>query len=60
VRTGLETLLPTFDSSPVGLCDLALLYFAFASGSHRRYEIALADISDLRKTGDDGYLYRLE
>lgn len=60
VRTGLEAFLPTFDNSLVGLRDRALLYHAFASGKRRRSEIALADMRDLRKTGDEGYIYRLE
>jgi integrase len=49
-RPELEAMLAT--------CDL--LCFGFASGGRRRSEIAAADLRDLRKTGDEGYIYRLE
>ncbi|MET4727141.1 hypothetical protein ABIE09_000935 [Lysobacter enzymogenes] len=42
------------------LRDRALLCFGFASGGRRRSEIAAADMRDLRKVGEDGYIYRLE
>jgi integrase len=59
-RQELEAMLATCDDSLEGLRDRALLYFGFASGGRRRSEIAAADMRDLRKTGDEGYIYRLE
>lgn len=59
-RPELEAMLATCDDSLEGLRDRALLCFGFASGGRRRSEIAAADMRDLRKTGDDGYIYRLE
>lgn len=59
-RQELEAMLATCDETLEGLRDRALLCFGFASGGRRRSEIAAADIRDLRKTGDDGYIYRLE
>lgn len=59
-RVELEAMLATCDNSLEGLRDRALLCFGFASGGRRRSEIAAADIRDLRKVGDDGYIYRLE
>lgn len=56
----LEALLSTCDDSLEGLRDRALLCFGFASGGRRRSEIAAADIRDLRRIGESGYLYRLE
>lgn len=56
----LEAMLATCDGSLEGLRDRALLCFGFASGGRRRSEIAAADLRDLRKVGEDGYLYRLE
>ncbi|WP_277434988.1 site-specific integrase, partial [Stenotrophomonas acidaminiphila] len=56
----LEAMLATCDDSLEGLRDRALLCFGFASGGRRRSEIAAADMRDLRKVGDDGYIYRLE
>lgn len=53
-------MLATCDDSLEGLRDRALLCFGFASGGRRRSEIAAADMRDLRKTGDEGYIYRLE
>jgi site-specific recombinase XerD len=53
-------MLATCDDSLEGLRDRALLCFGFASGGRRRSEIAAADMRDLRKVGDDGYIYRLE
>lgn len=53
-------MLATCDDSLEGLRDRALLCFGFASGGRRRSEIAAADMRDLRKTGDDSYIYRLE
>lgn len=59
-RPELEAMLATCDDSLEGLRDRALLCFGFASGGRRRSEIAAADMQDLRKTGDESYLYRLE
>lgn len=59
-RAELEAMLATCDDSLEGLRDRALLCFGFASGGRRRSEIAAADMRDLRKVGDDGYIYRLE
>jgi len=59
-RAELEAMLATCDESLEGLRDRALLCFGFASGGRRRSEIAAADMRDLRKVGDDGYIYRLE
>lgn len=59
-RPELEAMLATCDDSLEGLRDRALLCFGFASGGRRRSEIAAADLRDLRKVGDDGYIYRLE
>ena len=59
-RAELEAMLATCDDSLEGLRDRALLCFGFASGGRRRSEIAAADLRDLRKTGEDGYIYRLE
>jgi len=59
-RTELEAMLATCDDSLEGLRDRALLCFGFASGGRRRSEIAAADMRDLRKVGEDGYIYRLE
>jgi len=59
-RQELEAMLATCDDSLEGRRDRALLCFGFASGGRRRSEIAAADMRDLRKTGDEGYIYRLE
>ena len=59
-RPELEAMLATCDDSLEGVRDRALLCFGFASGGRRRSEIAAADLRDLRKTGDEGYIYRLE
>jgi integrase len=60
-RPELEAMLATCDDSSLeGLRDRALLCFGFASGGRRRSEIAAADMRDLRKTGDESYIYRLE
>jgi integrase len=59
-RQELEAMLATCQDSLEGLRDRALLCFGFASGGRRRSEIAAADMRDLRKTGSDGYIYRLE
>lgn len=59
-RAELEAMLTTCDESLEGLRDRALLCFGFSSGGRRRSEIAAADMRDLRKAGDDGYIYRLE
>ena len=56
----LEAMLATCDDSLMGLRDRALLCFAFASGGRRRSEVAAADLRDLRRIGDQGYIYRLE
>ena len=58
--TELEAMLATCDDSLEGLRDRALLCFGFASGGRRRSEIAAADLRDLRRIGDQGYVYRLE
>lgn len=58
-RAELETMLATCDDSLEGRRDRALLCFGFASGGRRRSEIAAADLRDLRKIGEDGYIYRL-
>lgn len=59
-RAELEVMLATCDDSLEGRRDRALLCFGFASGGRRRSEIAVADMRDLRKVGEDGYIYRLE
>lgn len=56
----LEAMLATCDDSLEGVRDRALLCFGFASGGRRRSEIAAADMRDLRRIGDKGYIYRLE
>lgn len=56
----LEALLATCDDSLEGIRDRALLCFGFASGGRRRSEIAAADLRDLRRIGEAGYIYRLE
>ena len=56
----LEAMLATCDNSLEGLRDRALLCFGFASGGRRRSEISTADMRDLRRIGDKGYIYRLE
>ncbi len=58
-RPELEAMLATCDGTLEGLRDRALLCFGFASGGRRRSEIAAADMRDLRKVGEDGYIYRL-
>lgn len=58
--TELEAMLATCDDSLEGIRDRALLCFGFASGGRRRSEIAAADLRDLRRIGDKGYIYRLE
>ncbi|MEA9557608.1 tyrosine-type recombinase/integrase [Xanthomonas nasturtii] len=59
-RDELEALLSACDDSLEGLRDKALLLFGFASGGRRRSEIAAADWQDLRRIGDDAFIYRLE
>ncbi len=56
----LEALLATCDDSLKVIRDRALLCFGFASGGRRRSEIAAADLRDLRRIGEAGYIYRLE
>jgi len=56
----LEVMLDTCDDSLEGIRDRALLCFGFASGGRRRSEIAGADLRDLRRIGEAGYIYRLE
>ncbi len=56
----LQTMLVTFDDSLEGIRDRAPLCFGFASGGRRRSEIAAADPRDLRRSGEAGYIYRLE
>jgi site-specific recombinase XerC len=50
----------TCDDSLEGIRDRALLCFWFASGGRRRSEIAVADLRDLRRIGEAGYIYQLE
>ena len=59
-RPELEAMLATCDDSLEGVRDRALLCFGFASGGRRRSEIATADMRDLRRTGAESYVYRLE
>ncbi len=59
-RDELEALLSVCDNSLEGLRDKALLLFGFASGGRRRSEIAAADWQDLRRIGEDAFIYRLE
>ncbi|MBB3814751.1 integrase [Xanthomonas arboricola] len=59
-RDELEALLSACDDSLEGLRDKALLLFGFASGGRRRSEIAAADWQDLRRIGEDAFIYRLE
>ncbi|OJY94474.1 MAG: integrase [Lysobacterales bacterium 63-13] len=56
----LEAMLATCDDSLEGLRDRAVLHFGFASGGRRRSEIAAAQMRDLRRTGPDAFIYRLE
>lgn len=56
----LEAMLATCDDSLEGIRDRALLCFGFPSGGRRRSEIAAADLRDLRRIGEAGYIYRLE
>lgn len=56
----LEAMLATCDDSLEGLRDCALLCFGFSSGGRRRSEIAAADLRDLSRIGEKGYIYRLE
>lgn len=60
LRAELEAMLATCGDSLQGRRDRALLCFGFASDGRRRSEIAAADMRDLRKVGEDGYIYRLE
>lgn len=53
-------MLTTCDDSMEGLSNRALPCFGFASGGHRRSDISAADMRDLRKVGDEGYIYRLK
>ena len=59
-KTELEAMLATCDDSLEGLRDCALLHFGFASGGRRRSEIAAAQMHDLRRTGPNSFIYRLE
>jgi len=54
----LEALLATCDDSLEGIRERALLCFGFASGGCRRGEIAIVDLSDLRRIGEAGNHYR--
>jgi len=56
----LEAMLATCDESLEGVRDRALLCFAFSSGGRRRSEVAAADMRDLRRISEKGYIYRLE
>lgn len=58
--TELKAMLATCDDSLEGVRDRALLCFGFASGGRRRSEIAAADMRDLKRISDKGYIYRLE
>ncbi len=55
-----EAMLSTCDDSLEGVRDRALLCFGFTSGGRRPSEIAAADLRDLRRIGEAGYIYRLE
>ena len=59
-KAELEAMLATCDGSLEGIRDRALLCFGFASGGRRRSEIAAADMRDLRRTGPQAFIYRLE
>jgi integrase len=59
-KAELEAMLATCDDSLKGIRDRAILCFGFASGGRRRSEIAAADFRDLRRTGPNAYVYRLE
>ena len=59
-RSELEAMVATCDASLEGLRDRALLYFGFASGGRRRSEIAAADLADLTRLPEGGFVYRLE
>src|SRR5438445_876419 len=59
-KAELEAMLTTCDDSLEGIRDRALLCFGFASGGRRRSEIAAADMRDLRRTGPQAFIYRLE
>ena len=52
----LEAMLATCDDSLEGLRDCALLCFGFSSGGRRRSEIAAADLRDLSRIGEKGYI----
>ncbi len=56
----LEAMLAICDDSLDGIRDRALLCSGFTSGGRRRSEIAAADLRDLRRIGEAGYIYRLE
>ncbi|MBD9437331.1 site-specific integrase [Pseudoxanthomonas sp. PXM03] len=58
-RPALEALLATCDDSLIGRRDRALLSFGFASGGRRRSEIAAADLADLQRLPESGFIYRL-
>lgn len=58
-RPALKALLATCDDSLAGRRDRALLTFGFASGGRRRSEIAGADLADLHRLPDGGFVYRL-
>jgi len=55
----LGAMLATCDDSLEGIRDRALLCFAFASGGRRRSEVAVAQLSDLRRVDESTYIYRL-
>lgn len=59
-KAELEAMLATCDDSLEGIRDRALLCFGFASGGRRRSELAAADMRDLRRTGPQAFIYRLE
>jgi hypothetical protein len=53
-------MLATCDDSQQGLRDRTLLYFGFVSGGRRRSEITAADMRNLHKVGENGYIYQLD
>ncbi len=59
-RSELEPMLATCDESLEGIRDRALLCFGFSSGGRRRSEIAAASMQDLKRTGAEAFVYRLE
>ncbi|WP_343228715.1 hypothetical protein [Pseudoxanthomonas sp. SE1] len=54
----LAALLATCDATLTGVHERALLLSAFASGGHRRGELAAADMSDLCRFGERAFTLR--